>query len=310
MRIELGEVASEPPRLVLASAGMLWRDKARSDAVLRAIARARDHYVLVRGDVPLWWHLPVKPVGEVMPSKLTARAENQYWLPPLPQRGLLRRAEGRIERIRAVALKCNPENLPPEVTASSFREELRHVDAELWIDMPRVSSGSDQCWHDFEGVDAVLCARPGPPSRQFRKPATKLINSWVAGCIPLAAREPAYVELADDRDDVWFLDSIHELPSAIRHLNETSGLLDRLQEGVERRRREFAPSRVVAMWAGLLESLATTAPEPSPEPYSRSGLSRARITAWRWRAFHHGARVRNRTRLLRDLAVAGRRSLK
>ncbi|MGZ4397492.1 MAG: hypothetical protein ACXVZ1_03640 [Gaiellaceae bacterium] len=302
MPVELGEAASRPPQLVVTSAGLLWRSSENAGAVLEAIAAARDRYVLIRGDVPLWWHLPVRPTVELMPSRLMVRAPNQRWLPPLPQRGLVRRAGKRIEAVRTVAIKCNPENLPTELEDPSFRRALEEAGIHLWIDMPRQTDGSDQRWHDFSGVDAVLCARPGSARQQLRKPATRLINSWVAGCIPIVTREPAYVELARDREDAWFLDSVGDLPSLVRRLNGSGDSLRRLEAGVRARQSEFEPRRILALWADLLRTLAATAPSTGG-PFVRSRRSRAAIALWRLRAFHHGARIRNRTRTLRDLPV-------
>lgn len=310
--VELGDVPSRRPQLVVATAGMLWRDKRHAQAVLRAIERTRDRYVLVRGDVPLWWHLPVAPTVEVMPNFETVTRSNQTWLPPLPQRGLVPRNAGSVERIQTVALKCNPENLPEELADPAIDAALGSAGAELWIDMPTHTDGADQRWHDFAAVDAVLCARRGVPAKERRKPATKLINAWVAGCIPLATREPAYLELGRHGEDVWFLDTLAQLSQTVGYLNETPDALARLAEGVERRRREFEPAGVLALWRDLLDGLARAGDASSEaQPYVRSTATRVQIAAWRLRSFHHGARVRNRVRDLRDgMTGPGVRSLR
>lgn len=302
--VELGDTPSREPHLVVASAALLWRSRSAAAGALRAVAGARDRFVLIRGDVPLWWHLPIKPVVEVMPNRLVSRAANQLWLAPLPQRGMLRRAGGPVERIRTVGLKCNPENLPPELREPALGDALRTLGVELRLDVPTRTDGSDQHWHDFSEIDAVLCTRSGPAHDLLRKPATKLINSWVAGCIPIATPEPSYAELATDGEDVCFVDALAELPGLLERVNSSAARLDRLDRGIAARRAEFEPQRVLGRWRQMLEEAADTAPaRTSHVTYARSGRSRASVALWGLRAFHHGARWRSRLRRPKDAAL-------
>ena len=300
VQVELGDLPSRRPQLVVAAAGLLWRDKSAADGVLRAIDRARDRYVLIRGDVPLWWHLPIKPVVEVMPNRLVTRSPNQRWLPPLPQRGMLRRKAGSIERVGTVAIKCNPEYLPAELQSPRLLHGLRAAGADLWIDVPGQTDGTDQRWHDFSQVDAVLCIRPGSKHDLTRKPATKLINSWVAGCIPIASPEPAYTELANPGSDVCFIETLEELPELVRFLNSSPEVLLRLNEGIRIRQADFEPKRVLGQWRDLVEASAESAASAPTGRYVRSSVARLNVTIWKLRAFHHGARVRNRARWIKD----------
>jgi hypothetical protein len=295
--VEVGEAASRAPRLVVVAAGAIWRDRAAADAALQAIGRANDRYVLIRGDTPLWWHLPITPVVELMPNRSGMLKPHQRWLPPLPQRGLVPRGGARIERIRRVALKCNPDQLPAEARDPELVAALRGEGVELWIDAPRHTDGSDQRWHDFSSVDAALCVRPaGPPRDLSRKPATKLVNSWAAGCVPIAAREPAYLELATHGADAYFLESVDDLPDAVRTLNSSPELLGAIVDGVEERRREHEPRRVLALWRDMLVAACEG-------PCERSGTRRAAVALWRLRAFHRGARLRNRARWIKEALV-------
>lgn len=303
LNVALGALPAERPAFLVTSAPLLWRDKDVADEFLRTVRSAADRYVLIRGDVPLWWHLPLRPVAEVMPNRTAARARHQTWLPPLPQRGLRARNGNGVERIARLALKANPENVPPEVQSTAFREALRNMAVELWLDVPRVTNGSDQSWHDFTDVDVSLCVRRGTARTELRKPATKLINSWAAGCIPLAMREPGYVEIAREGRDVWFLDSVKDIPSTVRHLNDNPQLLQELVEGVRERQREFEPGAVIDVWADFFGALASSSPPVPGSRFVRSRRSRATIALWRLRSFHHGARIRNRVRAIRDLAI-------
>ena len=130
----------------------------------------------------------------------------QRWLPPLPQRGLVPRRPGRFGSIRSVAFKGNPENVPPDMKTESWTAALATRGISWWPDVPKNTDGSDQRWHDFAEVDAAICMRnPAKVLDIERKPATRLVNAWRAGCIPLAHPEPAYRELGTDETDLFFV---------------------------------------------------------------------------------------------------------
>jgi glycosyltransferase involved in cell wall biosynthesis len=152
-------------------------------------------------------------------------------IPPLSQRGLIARDPSRGDSISCVCLKSNPESAPEQLLDSDMRNRLAELGIELDVDSPRKVDGSDQRWHDFSRVDVAICARRDAQSSIF-KPATKLLNAWAAGVIPLAAREPAYLEIGTDRRDVIFFDDIEEIPDILRELQSDPELRQRLRAGV------------------------------------------------------------------------------
>ena len=155
--------------------------------------------------------MPVRPVVEFMPTQGAVTQPWQEWLPPLPQRGLQRRAAERCGRIRSLVFKGYPEKLPAELATPEWAAGLAARGVEWLLDAAADSDGDGQRWHDFSAVDAVLCVRASRASANVeRKPATRLINAWVAGCVPLAERDPAYLELGTDATDVFFIDSPSE----------------------------------------------------------------------------------------------------
>lgn len=272
--VVLGEVPARDAALTVVAAASVRKHPSALQSALRAVARTRGRVVVIRSDTPLSWRFPLVPTCELMPYEALASAANQRSLPPLPQRGLVRRGGGRLERIETLALKCNPVTLPEELRDGRIGEALAASGVRLWLDMPQTTDGSDQSWHDFGQVDAVLCARSADGGLDWTsvKPPTKLINAWVAGCVPIARREPAYVELARDGEDVLFLDDLDELPQTVRRLNDEPSLLARLQEGSLRRGAEFTTERVTTAWRDLLEEVAGAKP-------SRRRATRARAAA-------------------------------
>ena len=202
---------------------------------LRCIWRLRRHrVVMVRSDLPISLKQPLRTDVVVAPSRSFIQmfgSGDMCFLPPLPQRGLLARDVSRGDQIATVAIKSNPENVPKGLSSPKMVERLRALGVTLEIDAPGESSGSDQQWHDFRSVDVALCVRL-EEQETISKPATKLRNAWAAGVIPLASREPAYVEIATDRHDVLFFDDLDEIPDLIRSLHEDSELREQMWRGV------------------------------------------------------------------------------
>lgn len=235
---------------------------------LRAVQRARGWFAVIRSDTPVDWRFPVPPIIEFVPTRASVTRSWHRWLPPLPQRGLRRRRPERLGRIRTLVFKGNPENVPQQVLADEWKSMLAERDIRWWIDAPSRTDGSDQSWHDFGDVDAVLCApHPGGADVAASKPPTRLINAWVAGAIPLAVREPAYLELGHDGEDVLFFDDLADCARLLDELRNTS-LLERLEHGVAERAAEFSVERTSRRWLDALEGLERQA-------HRRTGLRRA-----------------------------------
>lgn len=260
--VSLGSATPRHAHLVVLYAVSIEALEARKEA-LRVLRRTRGRYVLIRGDAPVAFRLPVRPVLDFMPIQGAVKSSNQRWIPPLPQRGLVPRASDRFGRIRSLAFKGNPENVPPEMCQGNWKAELADRGITWWLDVPMRTNGSDQRWHDFRGVDAIVCMRNPAKRRDIeRKPATRLINAWLAGCVPIADPEPGYCELGRGEEDVFFVDGTTACLSVLDRLNEDEQLVGRVEASILERRRAFSPAEILARWhTALLE--ATEAPEVS-----------------------------------------------
>ena len=202
---------------------------------LRSAWRLRRHrVVMVRSDLPTTCEQPVRADVVVAPNRSfidAFGAQPMRFLRPLPQRGLIVRDASRGDQISVAAVKANPENIPARLVDSAMIDRLGALGVMLDVDSPENSSGSDQRWQDFRSVDVAVCVRRGD-SETISKPATKLLNAWAAGVIPIASREPAYVEVGSDRHDVLFFDDLDEVPELIRVLQEDAELREQMWRGV------------------------------------------------------------------------------
>ena len=190
--------------------------------------------VSIRSDLPSVVPAPVRTDVDVAPSRAfleANRTDSMSFIPPLLQRGLQPRDPARGDLVSVIALKVNPENIPLAFSDPVVLAEIDRLGLRVVVDAPSRTDGSDQQWHDFRAVDVAICARrEGQPT--ISKPATKLRNAWAAGVIPLASREPAYLEIATDRLDVLFFDDPSEVPRLLEELLLDTELRARLRHGV------------------------------------------------------------------------------
>jgi hypothetical protein len=263
-----------PPRsIVVVFAGDIWaRALTNLWLATRLCFRPSCNFVLIRSDIPMTW-LPIVDADlQFMPTKALAEVlPNAVWLPPLPQRGLIRRDPERGEALRVVGIKANPGNVPAACTGDAWESFLDELGIDWALDVPTETDGSDQAWHDFHNIDSVVILRPDHQGEARHKPATRLINAWRAGVIPLANDEPGVRELAHDGDDAFIVRDGADLRRVIRMLAQDAPLRNRVFTRSRLRGAEFDPTKLTAAWA---EALASVVPDQRSR---REALSRMAI---------------------------------
>jgi hypothetical protein len=237
----------------------LWRDRLAPGPVTRlALAVARSPtVVLVRGDLPLTTPVPRYVRTEVMPTEASITdPARQITMPLLPQRGIIRRNRDRHERIERVALKGYRHNIPDELLDPTFVERLREIDVEFRID---TEDDKPLRWHDYRDVDVALCVRRFHPEfdtdeRYIRKPATKLVNAWSAGVIPIVAPEAGYLEEMDEGRDAIVASDTDEIVAALQELRDDPEYVRKLLAHGEAKAAGWTTDAVLDKWQRLLES--------------------------------------------------------
>lgn len=224
---------------------------------------ARGHDVtLIRGDVPLSFRVDLPRAIEVMPSMAAIDRPNQVWVPLLPQRGMVPRAAERYGAMKTIGIMANAENVPTQLLEPAFERALARCGVS-WQPILRRRTGPDTWesakWHDFSDLDAVVCLSRDPRNvSPLRKPATKLINAWVAGVVPLVQPQPSYLELASSGENAVVVASPEDVLRVVQHLTVDPEVLRRLEAGTLERGAEFSRDRVLAMWIDLLSREPST----------------------------------------------------
>lgn len=228
-----------------------WRVSGSPHTMLtlcRALFKTRPGLAIIRNDVHLFIRSPRSATLEVMPTRAAIVRSPQEWLPLLPQRGLIPRDRTRPGLVQTVGLKANVSNIPDWVPA--LRDELQRINVTLRVD----TASADFGWHDFASLDAVLCVHPRDYDMDLRKPATKLINAWIAGAIPLCAPSPGYLELGTPDKDCILISTTKDAVAAVQAINADVGKAQTLFTASMRRGDDFRLEASLPEWFRLLVS--------------------------------------------------------
>lgn len=228
-----------------------------------AVRAAPYSTVLIRSDAPLCYSSLLDPDLVVAPNivgvriwseRLTSRVVH---IPALPQRGMRPRDASRTGT-HALAFKGNPVSVPSFLGKPDFVDALGRLSVDLIIDAPTHTDGPDQTWHDFTTADAVLCTRDAAPGDSLlNKPATRLINAWRAGAIPLVGTEPAYLELVTDGVDGFVVTGPTDIVQVLRRLVADASLEARVRAAAQRRAVDFDPVLALDRWAAALAEVVS-----------------------------------------------------
>jgi hypothetical protein len=215
--------------------------------------RSRVPLVVIRSDFPVYYRYPIWPAVEVMPNQTSVTFPEQIWIAPLPQRGLVPRTEARRGRIRSVGLKANNDNVPALFNTDAWTAGLAKLGLEWRPDVGTVHNQGTPSWHDFSDLDVVLCVRSDEASGGWlRKPATKLLNAWNAGCVPIINREPGYLELAHPNEDAMLVDANEDILDTLASLVADEDLVQRIEQGATRQAEIFSPTAILDQWDAML----------------------------------------------------------
>lgn len=276
------ELVHEIPR---AAAGLLLFHAKHERLVRRALGSGRQVLVGIRADN----RRPLSAEFEILQNGLFADGERRFFLPHWPQPGLIPRDPARGSRIESIAYKGFDANLAPGFLAPDWAAWLaeRGIDWRLdAIEFAGAATDVDSArWADFRDVDLCLAVRPPRRGGARAKPATKLVNGWLAGVPTLLGPEPAFRELRRDPLDYLEVADVEEARRAVERLvADPKEYRARVEHG-HRRAAEFDRAALTARWRELLfETLPRLAQRRSHRLFRRLPLEVRRLLrlAGRW----------------------------
>ncbi len=214
---------------------------------------------------------------EVLQNGFFADGRRRFQVTHWPQPGLVPRDPGRGDAIRRIAYHGFARNLETGFRGRRWLDFLAargiewHYGAAEYagIETDRIRLA----WHDFREVDLVLAVRPRSRRLHPSKPATKLINAWLAGVPALLGAEVAYRELRRSPLDYLEVAGVEEAIGAVERLLGDPALYRALRGRSAERAAELTPERWIAEWSELLfGTIPRLAPEVLASPLHRLPL--------------------------------------
>lgn len=206
----------------------------------------------IRGD------LRAPPVAdfEVLQNGFFADGRRRFHVPHWPQPGLVPRDPARGEAIERIGYKGFAGNLDPEFAGRRWLGWLAARGIEWdYAAAEFAGTATDRLelrWHDYRRLDLVVAVRRRWRGLHPSKPATKLLNAWLAGVPALLGPEAAYRELRRSPLDYLEVHDVDRAIAAVERLLFESGLYRRMAERCAERAAELTPEYWLDTWTTLL----------------------------------------------------------
>lgn len=175
-----------------------------------------------------------------------------------PQPGILPRDPARGDTVSHLTYKGRTLNLDPEFRSPDFLAELQARGFSFDID---AFDGlhADHDWNDYRAADAVLALRNMTHYDAAKKPASKLINAWMAGVPALLGPEPAFEELRQSADDFLTVRSPRDILNALETLRADPARFQAMVANGRTRAQDFTEAALTDLWVQVLAGPATAA---------------------------------------------------
>jgi hypothetical protein len=166
------------------------------------------------------------------------------FIPHWPQPGLLPRQPERGATLETLVYMGKEANLAPEFRAERFQRELADLGLRLII--------REESWWDYRDADVVLAVRGGSPAYLRIKPASKLVNAWLAGCPAILSAEPGYREIRTSPLDYIEAATPGQVIEALARLRSDPDLYRGMVEQGRVRAADYTTDAVAQCWERAL----------------------------------------------------------
>jgi hypothetical protein len=187
---------------------------------------------------------------EIVQNRASVESDTVILVPHWPQPCLIPRCVERGDRIENLVYKGRSHNLYHDFRTSGFSEKLAEICVRLSIDDEKRREIPD--WGDFRTADVVLAVRDLTERDALLKPASKLVNAWIAGSPALLGPEPAFRELRESDLDYIEVRTVDDVLDAIRRLKSNPALYHRMIANGLKRAEDFTRDRIAQRWVDVL----------------------------------------------------------
>jgi hypothetical protein len=186
---------------------------------------------------------------EVVQNTSSVWSGSDIYIPHWPQPGLIPRNRSRGDRIENIVYMGKEANLDAELRSTAFKQQL----AGLGMRLDAKSGG----WWDYREADVVLAVRSGYPLYLAVKPASKLVNAWMAGCPAIVSPENGYRELRLSALDYFEGQTVEDVLQSLKRLREQPRLYEDMVLNGATRAKAFTAEAIADRWAAFLDGIVS-----------------------------------------------------
>lgn len=184
---------------------------------------------------------------EILQNDLEMEPKRTIHIPHWPQPGIIPRDPQRQNELKKVAYFGRDWSLPSWMASDEFKSGLERIGIEFHV-MTNV-------WHDYADVDVVLAYRDEATIMLRQKPASKLVNAWLAGVPAILAREPAYERLIETDSDAIFADGCQAVLDSLTRLKNHPELYAQMRMRCAVRAADYGRAQIKAQWLQALDEV-------------------------------------------------------
>lgn len=226
---------------------------------------------------------------EVVQNAGSAIGDKVFHIQHWPQPGLVARDPARGDAVRTVGFKGTVGEMAPEFGSRAWAEGLQQRGIEWRCDAVEWGGNAatyQTSWNDYRDTDVVVAMRKDLSHLHTKKPASKLINAWLAGVPAILGPEQAYRELRRSELDYIEVASASEAAMALARLESDPALYRAMVENARVRASQVGADACTRVWARLL--FETIPAQRASTPRILASLFwrslRCRASAWRARS--------------------------
>ena len=180
-------------------------------------------------------------------------SKKDIFIPHWPQPGLISRAESRGRQIKNLVFKGSITNLHESFRSSEFLQDLENLGVKLVISSESTNGSAD--WHDYSAADLVIAVRNLTEEDARVKPASKLVNAWMAGSPALLGPEPAFQHLRRSELDYIEVRTPKQAVEAIHYLQNSPDVYQKMVINGYERAKDFTPTCIAQKWRNALSDV-------------------------------------------------------
>jgi hypothetical protein len=171
----------------------------------------------------------------------------RHYLPHWPQGRLIPRDGNRGDIFENIAYLGTEYELAQEIKNSSWERQI----CSLGLTWHLVKE-KDR-WNDYSYVDAIIAVRSFDKYNTYDfKPASKLINAWMAGVPAVLGCESAYSEEGKNGVDYIEVSSVEEAIFALKHLKEDINFRHMIVKACLNQAEQINPKQIAEKWINFI----------------------------------------------------------